>query len=215
MPGAQTQAARFLGKIPLFRQLDDDELYEIVRILRPQQYAEGKEIFKQGQEGSSAYIIESGRVEIRLRAGDRTELLATLGKHDVLGELALIDPAKRSATATAVEPTMVYEIAQPDFKFLLEQLHPAAYKVVRQLSVIIARRIRGVNQRIEAYRAPGEIRESLLEKAALGAAEEHPERPVATDGALKSRDSFVGKVSVTFRWLASKFWQPEGAGDDT
>lgn len=65
----------------------------------------GTRIFREGESGTSAYLIERGTVQISaLRGGQKFEL-ARLTQGDLFGEMALIDDNVRSATATAVEET--------------------------------------------------------------------------------------------------------------
>jgi len=67
-------------------------------------------LFRQGDNGDYAYIIESGMVEVSHRQGDSKLVLSNLGEGDVLGEMAIIDNLPRTATAQAVEPTRVLAI---------------------------------------------------------------------------------------------------------
>lgn len=67
-------------------------------------------LFKEGDEGDFAYIIESGSIEVSHQCGDRKLVLSTLGEGDVLGEMAIIDKLPRSASAKALEPTRTIAI---------------------------------------------------------------------------------------------------------
>jgi CRP-like cAMP-binding protein len=149
----QQLAVRAFNRIPLLSSLNEEETYELLRICRMRTFDKGAELFRQGEDGRSAMIIETGRVEVRVESGARREAVATLGAYDVLGELALIDPGPRSATVVAMEPTTVYELMSSDFGRLREQRHPAAFKVMRGISRVVCSRIRNVNDRIEAHLA--------------------------------------------------------------
>ncbi len=72
----------------------------------------GTKIFREGESGTSAYLIERGMVQISsLRRGQEFEL-ARLTQGDLFGEMALIDDNVRSATATAVEETEMVVISR-------------------------------------------------------------------------------------------------------
>ena len=58
----------------------------------------GDVIFRQGDPARELFIIQSGEVEIRLV----NRVLETLPQYSIVGEMALIDSAPRSATAIAV-----------------------------------------------------------------------------------------------------------------
>ena len=66
--------------------------------------AAGQVIFREGDRGDDAYILESGRVEISIGDGDARRPIAVLEPGEIFGEMALIANAPRSATATALEP---------------------------------------------------------------------------------------------------------------
>ncbi len=102
------------------------------------------ELFREGEAGDSAYIIESGRVEISLRREGHKMVIAELGPGALFGEMALVSDGTRSATATALEETRVATIhrdqldaamgdADPVIKLfmrvLLERFHEANEKL--------------------------------------------------------------------------------------
>lgn len=69
-------------------------------------FAEGQAIFHEGQRGESAYLVNSGKIEIRKIGKDNSDqLIAVVGENELFGEMALIDGSPRMATAIAVEPT--------------------------------------------------------------------------------------------------------------
>ena len=64
----------------------------------------GDVIFKEGDDAKSeAFLVHEGKVEIRKNIGGEERLLRTLGKGELLGELALFRNAPRSAAAIAAE----------------------------------------------------------------------------------------------------------------
>jgi CRP/FNR family transcriptional regulator, cyclic AMP receptor protein len=97
----------------------------------------GEVIFKEGDPGAEFFVIQSGKVDIQL--GNR--LLGTLGDHDIFGEMALIDPAPRSATAVAKTDVKVVPVAEKQFLFLVGRTPHFALNVMRTL----ARRLRAQN----------------------------------------------------------------------
>jgi CRP-like cAMP-binding protein len=97
----------------------------------------GEVIFNQGEAASEFFVIQSGKVEIRL--GNR--LLSTLGDHDIFGEMALIDPAPRSASAVAVTDVKIVPVSEKQFLFLVSRTPHFALNVMRTL----ARRLRSTN----------------------------------------------------------------------
>jgi len=75
----------------------------------------GETIFKEGDTAKELYVIQSGKVEIRL--GNR--VLDTLETNDLFGEMALIDGALRSATAVAKTDVALVTMSKKDFLALV------------------------------------------------------------------------------------------------
>jgi CRP/FNR family cyclic AMP-dependent transcriptional regulator len=101
------------------------------------EYKAGDTIFKEGDPGAEFYVIQTGKVDIQL--GNR--LLGTLGDHDIFGEMALIDPAPRSATAVAKTDVKLVPVGEKQFLFLVSRTPHFALNVMRTL----ARRLRAQN----------------------------------------------------------------------
>jgi hypothetical protein len=89
----------------------------------------GTPIFREGDPGDSAYVIERGRVEISTQVRKKKKVLGSLGPGQVFGEMAVIDNAVRSATGTAVEETQLTVIAREQ----LQTRNDAAEPILRLL----------------------------------------------------------------------------------
>ena len=77
-------------------------------------YQQGDVILEEGTHGSGVYILSSGKVQISKIVQGKRVVLDILGPGDMFGEMSYLDPAPRSATATALEHT-VLEILDKDF----------------------------------------------------------------------------------------------------
>jgi CRP/FNR family transcriptional regulator, cyclic AMP receptor protein len=106
----------------------------------PRTFKKGETIFREGDPATELYVIQSGRVEIRL--GNR--LLDTLGERSIFGEMALIDAAPRSATAVAASDVTLVPVGEKQFLFLVSQTPFFALNVMR----VLARRLRAMNQAV-------------------------------------------------------------------
>ena len=101
------------------------------------EFKAGEVIFKLGDPASEFFVIQSGKVDIRL--GNR--LLGTLSAHDIFGEMALIDAAPRSATAIAASDVKLVPVAEKQFLFLVSRTPYFALNIMR----VLARRLRATN----------------------------------------------------------------------
>jgi diguanylate cyclase len=106
----------------------------VLKNLHREIFPAGEIIFKEGDPGNSAYIIEEGIVEVSVSSTQQTRL----GKGELFGEIALIDQQPRTATVRAVENTVLIPIPRQLVKELLEKTDP----VVRHLLLTILERYR-------------------------------------------------------------------------
>ncbi|MDD5557013.1 MAG: cyclic nucleotide-binding domain-containing protein [bacterium] len=113
-----------LKGVPIFSLLQFKELLAIASIAQPERYGDGDEIVRQGERGSTMYIITAGRVRIVSRAGGDEVPLATLGPSDYFGEMALFDDSPRSASAVAAGEVGVLAIEKREFRDMLRE-YPA------------------------------------------------------------------------------------------
>lgn len=106
----------------------------MLKNLHREVYPAGEIIFKEGDSGDGAYIIEEGCVEVRVSSTQHSRI----SKGELFGEIALIDQQSRTATVRAVEDTVLIPIPRQLVKELLEKTDP----VVRHLLLTILERYR-------------------------------------------------------------------------
>jgi CRP-like cAMP-binding protein len=101
-------------------------------------FAKGKTIFKEGDQGDEFFVIVRGRVEIR--SGNRH--YETVGEDGIFGEMALIDDSPRSATVVALTDVTLAPIKENQFLFLVKNAPFFALSVMR----VLAHRLRRQNK---------------------------------------------------------------------
>ncbi len=93
----------------------------------------GTAIFREGTPGNCAYVIESGVVELSTLRNGRTITMARLGVGDLFGETALIDDEVHTATATAMEETVVVVISLEQLRNKFDQADPLIAFLIRNI----------------------------------------------------------------------------------
>ena len=131
-----------LKSVDLFRNIPGEVLSRIAQISRAKRYEEGESIFKEGDEGDSLYVIFDGSVSIH--SGEKE--IAHLEKGASLGEMALLDKEPRSADATAEQNIVLLKIDQIGFYELME----GNVEIMKQILLILTKRIRDMNTKLEA-----------------------------------------------------------------
>ncbi|NVK18366.1 MAG: cyclic nucleotide-binding domain-containing protein [Methylocystaceae bacterium] len=109
----------------------------------------GDKIFKEGEPGDRAYIVERGMVEIYKMIDGREVVLGTINKGGIFGEMALIDNSPRMAAARAVQQTTLVIITRDVFESKLAKADP----FVRGLINIFVKNIRRMGQELAKYKS--------------------------------------------------------------
>ena len=107
-------------------------------------FAANEFLFREGEVGDCAYIIESGKVEVSVRNGDHKLVIAILGEGDLVGEMAIIDNLPRTASAMAVEDAQVIAIPLDYIRQKIEHSDPT----VKFFLQIIMERYRDMHHRL-------------------------------------------------------------------
>lgn len=92
--------------------------------LKTRQFNQGEFIFKEGDQGDFAYIVEKGEIQILTEISGKQTILNVLGPGSLFGEIALIDGRCRSASARASKPTLLTIITQEQIKLRLQAADP-------------------------------------------------------------------------------------------
>lgn len=93
----------------------------------------GTVIFREGEAGEEAYVVESGRVLIVKEVNNETVALGEIGQNGVFGEMALIDDHPRMASAQAAEDTICMVIPKAALKAQINRTPDLVILVVETL----------------------------------------------------------------------------------
>jgi len=129
---------QLLAEVAIFRMLSPDDLRVLALGARPLLLGPTQRFVVQGNEGTSLFLVGEGEVEVRLRKVDGTDwLVETMGRGEVVGEMALLTGERRSATVRSVEETVVYEIGRQQYEPLL-LAHP---EWIDELATVMEQRL--------------------------------------------------------------------------
>jgi CRP/FNR family transcriptional regulator, cyclic AMP receptor protein len=141
-----------LKAVSLFSRLSQKYLTGIARSCVEREFDEGETIIRQGNPGVGLFVIVSGTVKVvkTNEAGKRMEL-ATHGSGEVIGEMAVLDGANRTADVIAVEPTTCLVLSSWDFRSFMDA-HP---EVALEILPVVVQRFRETNEALTGMRAHG------------------------------------------------------------
>ncbi|MEP6954684.1 MAG: cyclic nucleotide-binding domain-containing protein [Solirubrobacteraceae bacterium] len=124
-------AAR-LKKIPVFADVDDEELRHIANLMAEVSVPDGKELVREGDYSYDLLVIEEGTAKVE-KSGDT---VAELGAGDVVGEMGVLERAQRNATVIATSPMRLFTLTGWDIR----RLRKSAPDAVDHLCTVVAER---------------------------------------------------------------------------
>ncbi len=123
-----------LRGIPLFASFDPAKLKLLAFSSTYLTLEEGEVLFLEGDPADSVYLIDEGEADIFTGQGEHEVKVAKLGKHGLVGEMAIFRNAPRSATIRAAGPLQVLKIDGDVFLRVVTEHPDAALTVMRILS---------------------------------------------------------------------------------
>ncbi len=145
----QPDRVALLRSLELFDQHKEERLQALAGYLEPLSLADGAAVFAEGTEGDGLYFIVSGRVRIAKKLGGGGEKdLASLGPGDCLGEMALLDSVKRSASAYAAGATELLRLKRDDLQRWLKTDSTMAMQFFAELVSVQSRRLRRTSSEV-------------------------------------------------------------------
>lgn len=134
----RNQLVDYLRTVPLFSTCTRAELRILARHMEELEVPAGTVLCQEGDPGDSFYLMLQGSATVTQTVAGERRVLASLGETSWFGELALLDPAPRSASVTADTPVLVATIRKPMFLAILRDVPALADRLLAEL----ARRVR-------------------------------------------------------------------------
>ncbi len=141
----------------LFKDLSTRELMFVANTVHIRNYRAGETVFRQGQTGFGMYIIESGSVNISVKADphdvkqDET-VLTNLETGDFFGELALVEEnGQRSASATAISDAKLIGFFKPNLFDIIQRSPSTGVKISLRLNEVLGKRLIETNRLLTVF----------------------------------------------------------------
>ena len=98
-----------------FPELDKEDIATLNQAAGSQFYAAGADILREGEIGTTLFILGNGQAEIFVQANDQAILVDTVGPNNYFGEMAFLGETTRTATIRAKSDCQVLTIDEIDF----------------------------------------------------------------------------------------------------
>ncbi len=110
----------------------------------------GDVLFREGETGEEMYVIQSGLVQVLKRVGTDERALATLGRGEFLGEMAILNGKPRTATAVVLEDARCLVIDGRTLESMITKNPEIALRLIKKL----ARRLDNADEMIQILMNP-------------------------------------------------------------
>jgi len=154
--------ASLVSAVPILSLLSSDEVAALAREVRPILLGPIERLVRDGDEGTSLFILAAGSLEVLRRLEDGTDVfISKLGVGAIIGEIALLTGQRRTATVRAAEDgALVFEIAERHYRPLLVA-HP---EWVDELTALMEQRLAREQGLLASREAGPSIKERIRSK---------------------------------------------------
>ncbi|MDP1825669.1 MAG: cyclic nucleotide-binding domain-containing protein [Archangium sp.] len=210
MTGAFDAAYRRLQGTWLLHDLPEASLRHLAAGATERALQPGELLLEENTPGDALYVVLEGALQVTRRSPSGIQVLGEVRRGEHLGELALLDDAPRTASATATEPTRALVITRASFEACLAHAPGAAHTLGR------LREYRRAWSTVRRVRPPAESIAGLLARFVtdvpaerLGDLAQHVEWVTVPSGALlfrqgESGDALYFVVTGTVEVLAER-----------
>jgi signal transduction histidine kinase len=131
--------AEILHGLPYFSDLPQEILSTVCDGSEQVSLDEGTTIIEEGTHSEEMYVVVDGQLKVTKHTPEKEVELARLGPGEVVGEIALLDQAPRTATVTTAEPSLLIKVPVEAFEQLLRDP-----RVVRRMFRTVTARLRNI-----------------------------------------------------------------------
>jgi CRP/FNR family cyclic AMP-dependent transcriptional regulator len=123
-----------LRRIPFFAGIEPAKLKLLAFMSERVGYDAGKTLFRQGDQAEAAFLIMEGAADIIVDTPNGPLTIATLGAHEIVGEMAILCDVPRTATVQAKERLVALRIAKDPFMRMVREFPNMAVSIMRELA---------------------------------------------------------------------------------
>jgi len=128
------QEVEALKNIPLFTNIEPSRLKLMAFASERMIFKAGQELFHQGDAGDAAYIFIDGEADVIVDTDDGPLVVATFGKNEFVGEIAILCDVPRTATITAKSELVTLKITKELFFNMVMDFPEMGVEVMRVLA---------------------------------------------------------------------------------
>lgn len=119
------------SKVPIFENLNNEELLKIVKTINHKEYAKGDVVFTEGNVANTLFFINEGKIKLYKYTKDgKEQILHVLSEGDFFGELELIKPSKYGFNSKAIIDSKICTLTKDEMKEIMMKNPEIGIKVL-------------------------------------------------------------------------------------
>lgn len=128
------QDVEALKNIPIFAKLEPTKLKLLAFTSEHIEFMSGDVLCQQGEQGDAAYILLEGEADIMVDTPDGPVKVASLGRNDIVGEIAILCDVPRTASVVAASHVSTLQISKENFFKLVMQFPHLSVEIMHELA---------------------------------------------------------------------------------
>ncbi|ADL50956.1 Crp/Fnr family transcriptional regulator [Clostridium cellulovorans] len=128
------------SKVPIFENLNDEELREIVDTINHREYIKGEVIFTEGNVANTLYFINEGKIKLYKYTKDgKEQILHVLSEGDFFGELDLIKLSKYGFNSKAIVHSKICTLSKDEMREIMMRKPAIGIKLLETVAERLAK----------------------------------------------------------------------------
>ena len=145
----------FLVYIPLFDQLEADELEIAERYMNLIEINKDEVLFKEGEKGNYVCFIVDGTLDVVKQSATGESITITeLSRGHAIGEMSVMGDFFRSATVKAQTEAKLVILTRENFELIMEQYPKTGIKILKGIARLLSLNLRDTSGRLVDYMLP-------------------------------------------------------------
>ncbi len=149
------RAAHLLRAPTALMQLSEAEALRVIGFMRPKRFAQGTTIIRQGETADTGFmvLVLEGEITVETLTARRVNpsTVTVLGPGSLIGEMALVDGAARSASCTASTDVHCAALTREALETLISEDPSTAAKLMTAVAQRLAERLRESGNKLKIY----------------------------------------------------------------
>lgn len=127
------------SKVPIFENLNCDELSEVVKSINHNVYSKGEILFDEGSTANNMFFVNEGKVKLYKYTKDgKEQILHILSEGDFFGELNLLNSSIHNFSAKAIKNSKICSLSNEEMKNIIMKKPQIGIKLLESVGERLA-----------------------------------------------------------------------------